>query len=175
MPTGMIGQFLGSSFPKLRLGQLLTGPFEQVDHFYPQGAPVVFGTLLKYGSSKKYYAAMTGAETDATTFAGIAVIEQAASPSSYPGTKTRYELGEAGNVLVVGSIAVELSASTGTDADDAVEGAKVYLGADGKVTPAASDGAAQDPVSYLLLPNLIFTGDVETSDSVTLVGVRKLY
>ena len=176
MPTGMIGQFLGSSFPKLRKGQLLTGPYEQIGHFHPQGAPVVFGALLKYGDSKKYYAAMAGNETDAALFAGIAVLTESGSPTSYPGTKTQYELGEAGNVLIHGSIAVELSAAVNTDADDVAEGGKVYMGTDGKVTPVATNGlAAGDLVNYLLLPELVFTGDVEVVDGTTLVGVRKRY
>jgi len=174
--SGMIGQFLGAGFPKLRRGKLLTGPFEQIDHFNPQGAPVVFGSLLKYGDSKKYYAAMAGNETNASLFAGIAVAEEAGSPRNYPGTKTQYELGEPGNVLVVGSIAVELSAAVNTDADNVAEGGKVYLGTDGKATPAADNGlTAGDKVDYLLLPELVFTGDVETLDGVTLVGVRKRY
>lgn len=171
-----IGQFLGGSFPKLRLGSIITGPFEQISNFFPESAAVPFGALLKYGSSKKKYDVTDGSETDASVFAGIAAGEIAAASSTYPGTKTQYEIAEPGNVLIQGAIAVGLSSATGTDVDDAVEGAKVYLADDGLVTTAADNGlASPDDVAYLLLPNLIFTGDTETVDGVTLVGVRKLY
>lgn len=170
-----VGKFYGSSYPSLRLGVINKGPFEQVGNFHPQ-AQVPFGTLLKYTANKKEYVAMEGNETDAAVFAGIALAEKAASSTTYPGTKTQYEVGEPANVLIVGHTVVELSSADGTDADDATEGAKVYLGSDGKVTTAADNGkTAGDKVDYLLLPNLVFTGDVEVQGTKTLVGVRKLY
>lgn len=175
MSTGMIGQFLGSSFPKLRVGQILTGPFEQTANFHPDAVVVPFGSLLKFGSSKKYYAVMAGTETDATLFAGIAVAEIAGSPTSYPGTKTQYEIGEAGSVLVMGSIAVPFATTSNADVANATEGAAVYLDrATGLVTDADEDTAGT-PVAHIAIPNLVFTGDSDTVDGVLLVGVKKLY
>lgn len=165
-----IGQFLGSSFPKLRLGSVITGPFEQMSNFFPESAPVPFGALLKYGSSKKNYLQMDGSETDASVFAGIAVSEIASASSTYPGTKTQYEVAEPGAVLIQGSIAVLFTESASGDVANVAEGGKVYLDAeDGQVSDTANTAA------NLLIPNLVFTGDVETVDGVTIVGVRKLY
>lgn len=163
-----IGQFLGSSFPKLRLGSVITGPFEQLSNFFPETAAVPFGSLLKYGSSKKNYVVMEGDETDATVFAGIAVSEIAAASSTYPGTKTQYEVAEPGTVLIQGAIAVKFTTTDSITLP--TEGDKVYLDAvTAMVTTTDNTGA------NLLIPNLIFTGDVETVGDDTLVGVRKLY
>ncbi len=162
-----IGQFIGSSFPKLRLGSIITGPFEQISNFFPESAPVLFGALLKYGSSKKNYETFTGSDT-AADFAGIAVNEIAASSNTYPGVKTQYEIAEPGNVLVVGSIAIKFSVTPAADAANAVEGSKVYVdAATGDVTDVAT--------ANILIPNLVFTGDSETVNEVLIVGVRKLY
>lgn len=171
-----MGKIYGSNIPKLRLGHLITGPFEQIGNFHP-AAPVEFGTLLKFTANKLHYVAMKGDETDANLFAGIALVEKAGTPNAYPGTKTRYEAGEPGNVLKVGNVAVIFSTEDGADADDIIEGGAVYLDNTGKVTQAADNGkTGGDKVEYLLLPNLVFTGDVFVNeDSVTLVGVRKLY
>lgn len=162
-----IGQFYGTSFPKLRLGHLITGPFEQIGNFHPE-APTEFGTLLKYTTNKLHYVGLVGTETDlADKFAGIALVEKAGSPHRYPGTKERYEIGEPGNVLKVGSVAVLLSADDAAAVGDVTEGGLVYLGTDGRVSAIAGTDN--------LIPGLIFTGDVEAHGEQTLVGVRKLY
>lgn len=168
-----IGQFYGSALPKMHKGKRLTGAFEQIDSFFPVGNPVEFGALVKFTSNKKYYETMVGDETDANLFAGIATAELVVAGTTYPGTKTRYEVGEPANVLIQGCIAVELDADA--DAGNIIEGGKVYMSAAGKVTPEADDGATPTANNHLLLPNLVFTGDVETIDGETLVGVRKLY
>lgn len=165
-----IGQFLGTSFQTLRQGSIITGPFEQISNFFPETAPVLFGALLKYGSSKKKYVTMVGDETDASVFAGIAVNEIAASSSTYPGVKVQYEIAEPGNVLITGSIVVPFSTAAEADVANATEGAKVYLDA---VTGLVSDTI--NVAANLLIPNLVFTGDSETVNEVLLVGVRKLY
>lgn len=166
-----IGQIYGTSFSKLRLGQVITGPFEQIGNFHP-AAPVEFGTLLKFTTNKKHYVAMDGTEKDPALFAGIALAELAGTPHQYPGTKTRYEVGEPGNVLIVGTAVVELTADADVDAEGINEGGKVYLGTDGKVTTKA---VVETNVEVNRLTNLVFTGDVEVQDGITLVGVRKLY
>lgn len=158
-----IGQFYGSALPKMHKGKRIAGVFEQVGSFFPATAPIEFGTLVKYTANKKFHEAMEGDETNANLFAGIALAEMVVAGSTYPGTKTRYEVGEAANLLIVGQVAVELS-STG-DVEDIIEGGKVFLGTDGKVSTAGTT----------VLPNLVFTGDVEADGAVTLVGVRKLY
>lgn len=170
-----IGQFLGASFPKLRQGHIITGPFEQVSNFFPATAVVPFGSLLMYTGGQKNYDVLGGAALasaisagDAGLFVGVAVSEIAATSAAYPGQKTQYEVAEPGNVLIQGAIAVPFTSTAGADADNAVEGAKVYIDA---ATALVTDVAAGN----LLVPNLLFTGHVEVSDTVTLVGVRKLY
>jgi hypothetical protein len=170
-----IGQFLGASFPKLRQGAIITGPFEQVSNFFPKTAVVPFGSLLMYTGTLKNYDVLGGAALasaitaeDASLFAGVAVSEIAATPATYPGIKTQFEIAEPGNVLIQGSIAVPFTTTAAADVDLATEGSKVYVDAvTAKVTNVSTNN--------LLVPNLVFTGHVEVADQVTLVGVRKLY
>lgn len=170
-----IGQFLGANFPKLRQGAIITGPFEQISNFFPKTAVVPFGSLLMFTGTLKNYDVLGGTALaaaitagDAGLFAGIAVSELAATPATYPGQKVQYEIAEPGNVLLQGSIAVPFTTTQAADVDNAVEGAKVYIDA---VTAKVTDVAT----SNLLVPNLVFTGHAEVADTVTLVGVRKLY
>lgn len=166
-----IGKFYGASYPKLRLGNVITGPFEQIGNFHPV-AETEFGTLLKYTANKLHYVPMVGDERDASLFAGIALVEKAGTPHEYPGTKGRYEIGEPGNVLKVGNAAVLFTTEEGADADVIREGGKVFLGTDGRVSTKAIE---EEGIAVNLLPNLVFTGDIEGNGDDTLVGVRKLY
>jgi hypothetical protein len=173
-----IGQFLGSKFPGLRLGSIITGPFEQIANFFPETAAADFGALMKYGSTKKNYVKMVGDETDMSVFAGIVHSEVAASSYTYPGVKTRFEIAEPGNILIQGAIAVKFTDNDEADVTDATEGKPVYLdSSNGMVTCNVEADAVgeNDPVAFVKIPNLIFTGDTETIDEVVLVGVRKLY
>lgn len=160
-----IGQFIGDKFDGLRKGALIHGPFEQTSGGFIDETSqnvVPFGTLLKYGSAQKRYVAILGSDAPAN-LAGIAVIEQAMAPNTYPGTATGYRPGQPINKLDVGSIAVEFSEEEGNDIAAVSEGDVVYLQADGKV--------GNKIVSNKDFPNLIFTGDVEGN----LVGIKKLY
>lgn len=160
-----IGQFVKQGFKELRAGMIITGPFEQIGNFFPEEAAIPFGTLLAYGTEKKQYKALKG--TDAVTaFAGVAVAEIAAAGTTYPGVKTQFEIMEAGNVLIQGSISTFLSVDG--VAANVKEGGAVFIGTDGRASTVAQE-------SGVAIPNLIFTGDVEVVGTVTLVGVKKLY
>ena len=52
------------------------------------------------------------------------------------------------------------------------EGGNVFLGTDGRVSTKAIE---EEGIAVNLLPNLVFTGDIEGNGDDTLVGVRKLY
>jgi hypothetical protein len=160
---------------KLGLGYLVSN-YNRIGRFTPEETAVPFGKLLKYGTSIGHYEAVEGTETDATVIAGVSVHNQAKAGTVYPGGISTIPFGEYGDALLVGDIVVELSTHVGDEAD-VVEGAKVYLATDGKVSPDASHViAGPTTVNHLLLPQFIFLGQVDVAeDGTTLVAVRKLY
>jgi hypothetical protein len=159
---------------KFRLGYL-TSNYNRIGRFTPEETAVGFGKLLKYGSSLGHYEVVEGNETSAHVIAGVSVYAQAKTGTTYPGTIEVIPFGEFGDNLLVGDIVVELSTHAGIDAADAVEGARVYLANDGKVSPDASHGTSP-VVNHLLLPQFIFLGLAEVAeDGTKLVAVRKLY
>jgi len=159
-----MSMILSEKIQSLWLGKSPT-TFEMVTGFTPDRAAIPFGTVLVYGSDTKRYAAATGA-TIASDIAGVAINPLLKTEF----TADSYEVGEWGECLIRGDIAVELS-SEGT-IGDATEGALVYMGVDGKLSTTfqTGEGAPVDP-----LPNFIFLGINEEVDDVVLVAVRKLY
>ena len=154
----------------------LTSTLNRITRFTPEDAAVGFGKLLKYGTSTGHYEAVDGTETDATVIAGVSVFAQAKTGTTYPGTITSIEFGAYGDCLIQGDIVVEISEHV-VDVSDVVEGAKVYLATDGLVSPDASHVAAgPTTVNHLLLPQFIFTGEVDTNEAgVVVASVRKLF
>jgi hypothetical protein len=159
---------------KFRLGYLVSN-YNRIGRFTPEETAVGFGKLLKYGSSLGHYEVVEGNETSAHVIAGVSVYAQAKTGTTYPGLITSIPFGEYGDNLLIGDVVVELSKHAGIDAADVVEGARVYLANDGKVSPDASHGTSP-VVNNLLLPQFIFLGQVEVAENGdTLVSVRKLY
>jgi len=152
----------------------LTSTLNRIVRFTPEQDPIGFGVILKYGTSTGHYDAVDGSETDATQIAGVSVLAQAKTGSSYPGTISQIEFGAFGDALIQGDIVVGVSQYV-ADSADIVEGAKVYLATDGLVSPDVSHGTSP-VVNHLLLPQFIFTGELETNEAGSLVAsVRKLY
>ena len=168
-----MAKILGHSMTQLGKGQL-TSTLNKISNFTPSGERIAFGELLKYGTEHKHLEVFDGSETDMTVLAGIGIKPEAASSFVYPSTqgKTHLEPGQWGDLLVTGDIAIELSADG--DVAEAVQGAKVFLGSDGKVTTKADDGAST-PVANLEFKQLQFLGTNEVVNGVQLVNVRKLY
>ena len=164
----MIG---GTKLPKqYRLGYLISN-FTRIGNFTPEDESIGFGQLLKYGSATGQYEAMDGTERDSSQLAGISVYPQARTGFSYPGGPDVIRFGEYGDVLQAGDIVVELSADT-VDPSDIVEGGKVYLGSDGKVSTLPIE-EVDKVVNHL--PQLMFLGSTEVDGDKTVVAIRKLY
>lgn len=164
----MIG---GTNLPKqYRLGYLISN-FTRIGRFTPEDESVGFGQLLKYGSATGQYDLMDGTERDFSQLAGISVYPQARTGFTYPGGIDVIKFGEYGDVLQAGDIVVELSTDV-DDPADIVEGGKVYLGSDGKVSTKPIE-EVEKVVNHL--PQLMFLGSTEVDGDKTVVAIRKLY
>lgn len=166
-----MAKILGTELRKKFEAGYLTSTYNRISRFTPEATAIPFGQLLKYGTSIAHYSLCTGAETDATVIAGVSVYDQSKTGTTYPGTLTEIPFGAYGDALIAGDVVVQVSADL-ADSDAIVEGAKAYLGTDGKITPDATKGAT----ALVLLPQFQFLGQVEVSaDGTVLAAVRKLY
>lgn len=171
-----MAKILGTELRKQFEAGFLTSTSNRISRFTPEESAIPFGQILVYGSSIGHYdladaAFVTAARADQVV--GVSMYSQAKTGTTYPGGITEIPFGEYGDVLIAGDVVVEVSQYVADEAD-IVEGARVYLAQDGKVTPDASHG---DPaVNHLLLPQFQFLGQVEIgADGTVLAAVRKLY
>lgn len=170
-----MAKILGTQLRKQFEAGYLTSTLNRIGRFTPETADAIpFGELLKFGTSIGHYEVCDGTETAARVIAGVSVLDQAKTGTTYPGTITEIPFGAYGDCLITGDVVVVVSTHI-ADVDAIVEGAAVYLATDGRVSPDAShvDGST---VNHLLLPQFQFLGQVEVgADGTVLAAVRKLY
>ena len=166
-----MAKILGTELRKKFEAGYLTSTYNRISRFTPEATAIGFGEVLKYGSSIGHYEVCDGTETDATQIVGISLYDQAKTGTTYPGLITEIPFGAYGDSLLVGDAVVTVSTHI-ADTDAIVEGAKVYLATDGRLSPDASHSTTD----HLLLPQFQFLGQVEVAaDGVVLASVRKLY
>lgn len=157
-----MAKILGTKIPAFRAGYLAS-TFNTVSRGTPAGDDALaYGALVKFGAGTGRYEAFTGAETSGDVLAGIVVFDL--THIEYSGVNTSIAPGKYGDILVEGDIAVPVSAGV-EDLSDIVEGGKVFLGADGKVS--TQTGTLKE------LGALRFLGVTETVDGQPLTVVRK--
>ena len=121
-------------------------------------APVEFGDLLVYGTTKGYFAKPTTI-TNVSEIAGFILATNVKLTTEWPGETVKTLPGEAFNLLINGFLAIALDES-------AVEAnvkpnAAVYATPAGKCTTEAGASNAN-----FKLPNVVFTGMVEAHGDV---------
>lgn len=166
-----MAQIFGAKMQALRKGNLIS-TYNKIGNGLVNEDKIEFGELVKYGPATKRYVQVTDINVEPEQIVGVALQDKAAIPHVYPtGVGATYASeGRAIDVLIVGDVVVELSADA--NLDDVVEGGKVYLGTDGRVSTKSSES---EGVIVNHLPMMQFLGTTEVIDNKTLVTVRKRY
>lgn len=167
-----MAQIFGSKMQALRKGNLIS-TYNKIENGLVNEDKIEFGELVKYGPATKRYDQVTdNVDVLADQIVGIALQDKAAIPHVYPtgAGATFASEGRAIDVLIIGDAVVELSVDG--NPDDVVEGGRVYLGTDGKVSTKSTE---DEGVSVNHLPMMQFLGTTEVIDNKTLVTVRKRY
>lgn len=151
---------------KDKIQELMKGYPTVSDKYNVSGAvlkgssPAKFGELVKFGSTKGYFAAITSALSSVADIAGFVLATNVKLNELWPEGNVQVNPGEAFNLLINGFIAVEL--------DDEVTVAQILANrqvhvilATGKLTTADkySSGVVEP------LPNCVFTGVYENQGS----------
>lgn len=119
---------------------------------------VNFGDLVKLSTDKGYFEAITSTITLAD-LGGFVVGTNVKLALDYPATEGSVKVlpGEAFNLLVNGFIAIELDADA-VEADITPNAQAYVILATGKITTSTNASAG----TIVALPNVVFTGEVET-------------
>lgn len=156
-----MAKILGTKLPAFRAGYLLN-TFNRISRGTPEQDPLVYGDLVKFGSSTGHYEPLDGTETSGDVCVGVVVHDM--THIEYSGVNTSIVFGKFGDILVEGDIVVPVSSGV-ADLTDIVEGGKVFIGADGRVS--TQTGTLKE------LTQFRFLGVTEVVDGVELTAVRK--
>ena len=160
----------GSNVPKLQLGYQTEVNNKGVKGGTIAGnTPVPFGAVVAYGNETGFYTAVTN-QTSGGAIAGFALGTLISVPSDYPASDaTSYKPGQAFNLMVKGSLAVEIANIAGvTNVSNIVEGADLYVHlTDGNLTTYVNAADTTNYPNYAKVEGAKFTGIYEDQGTNT--------
>lgn len=159
----------GSNVPKLQLGYQTEVNNKGVKGGIIAGNTAVpFGSVVAYGNDTGFYTAVAN-QTSVGAIAGFVLGTLITVPGTYPASDvTAYQPGSAFNLMVKGSIAVELANIASTNVSNIVEDADLYVRlTDGALTTYVNTADTTNYANYAKLEGAKFTGIYEDQGTNT--------
>lgn len=159
----------GSNVPKLQLGYQTEVNNKGVKGGVIAGnAAVQYGSVVAYGNETGFYTAVAN-QTSVGAIAGFALGTLISVPANYPAENLNsYQPGSAFNLMVKGSIAVEIANIEGaTNVSNIVEGADLYVYLTNGALTTYVNTADTKFANYAKLEGAKFTGIYEDQGTNT--------